>query len=296
MIAQFPIGQTRQWTYTPKSSGAALTEAPTISSAVLYDASGTEIEVATTALAAAASITWNIPYNTLTRGTHDWQKGYILLKWAYGDDTFEDIEWVEFPTYDRGDAMVFVSDAKDYLRITHSRDDVYLGRTIDRALSDFTARIGKLIVSKSVTESVEVGPRCSSLCVRNTPIDSGETITITNPYGNEIDEDAFTSHYASGIFKYEREYDEPRFLTEGTWTVTYTGGLDVRPDWTTVESRLAGAMLDYVTHLYTNRNPLASSEKDGPVGTVLMSPILGAAGGWPPRVLAVVDSYRSVVA
>ena len=291
MIDQVLIGRTDQATYPPREADAIPTSEPTLNALQLLD----EDEALISNLLGGQS--WDgttgewsvtIAHNTLTRGTHDWQKGSMLWDWtnAAGTARYQDYRPVEFATYSRPDPMTHVQDVKDYMRLSGTDDDLLIAQLVDEGHGHLLDYLGCLIESAEETETIGVGRNQTFLKVRNRPVNISAGVTVTDPDGNEYDETAF--HYDSqrGIFYTGDRYDERLVFEAGTWTVEYTGGLDLRNDWEAVRTALANAERMWTAFLYNHRDAGVKSLKDGDV-----SVSYDDDDGVPARVRAILDKY-----
>lgn len=192
-----------------------------------------------------------------------------------------------------GGVLLSVEAAKLYLRITDSVEDDLIGTLIEQAEAFAQGYIGRTFASTEQTHRISVGVNSTGFMIPNAPLDSSEAPTVTY-YGPNEDTGtdvttSFTVTYGTG-----RCY-AGGIIPQGEYVVVATGGMENRSDWSTVASvRLTGAIRDLVAEWYANRDPGASSVTDGDMSRVTASPVTGATFGIPPRVLAVLDSYRGL--
>ena len=114
---------------------------------------------------------------------------------------------------------------------------------------------------------------------------STATLTVADPNADAV-VTLFDIDYATGRFR------APYIILEGTYTVVYTGGVSLSDSWARYQPMLEGAVRDWVAELYANRDPGASSVTDGDMSRVTASPVTGAVGGIPPRVMRVITLIR----
>lgn len=164
------------------------------------------------------------------------------------------------------EAAASLTQLKNQCRIDGSGEDAHLADLLEWAAADARAFLGVLVMAAEVDEAVNVGRNESCLKLKNRPVDSTATITVLDPDGDEWDATYFTLDARNGLLKTPTTYGQRDILPEGTWTVTYTGGLSLEDDYSAVISPL----LERYTILkaaddYLNRNPSAASERDGDV-------------------------------
>lgn len=206
------------------------------------------------------------------------------LIWEVTLDGFDD------PIYDRQTLVVgfegtppsllTVARARSYLLLSDTTQDTMLEELIAGVEALMTGAIGSALVAAEVTEEVYIGPRQRVLNCRNWPISHVES--VVDPYGGDWDTGAFVvrgralrpfaaspgQSYAVGLFgasaRAETSLDAFPALLEGAWVVTYTGGLDQRPDWTSVvKPSLAMAALQEVSDWYNIRTARSTAQREG---------------------------------
>ena len=124
----------------------------------------------------------------------------------------------------------------------------------------------------------------SQLELQNRPVTAA---SFEDPSGGEWTLDSFNQDLKHGIFFTGFRYDERACLQVGTWTVTYTGGLDQRPDWVQVRLDLEGSEQDWAAFLYNHREAGAISLADGDVSVTYED-----NDGVPDRVRKSLNKYR----
>ena len=164
-------------------------------------------------------------------------------------------------------ALLTLSDAKAYLRISGTDEDDVIGELIAAVEGALASEIGRLITAAASTERVSVGKNARGFGVRNWPVSSTATVTVTDPNADDVS-GMFDIDYATGRFR--TRYD----LTPGTYTVAYTGGISLSDGWARYEPMLKGAVRDWVAELYANRDPGASSVTDGDMSRRAVPPAL----------------------
>jgi hypothetical protein len=171
-----------------------------------------------------------------------------------------------------GDVVAVSQDALDalkaYLRVTHTDDDVLLGTLLDMAHADVESYLGVPVVAAERTYSVSVGRNEGYLSVPG-PI-SPDGITITDPDGYEWDAGVFTINAPAGLLSTGGSLAGRSLLTPGTWEVTCTAGLSLRPDYESVLAPVVDmSVMMRAADLYLNRNVRAASERDGDTSIAL---------------------------
>lgn len=160
--------------------------------------------------------------------------------------------------------MPSADDLMHYLRIdAHERaaESVDVSLLIIESWAAIQRRIGRRIVAAEVTERIAQSGRCS-LSLKHWPVASVES--IVDPHGNERALSEFTAKLSLGSLSSDRE------LTSGEWTVTYTGGMSVDSDFESFTLPVIHRAVRFdVADKWTNRNPRATSEKDGDVAVSL---------------------------
>lgn len=174
--------------------------------------------------------------------------------------------------------LLTLAAAKDYLRLTTTDEDDAVAGLIAAAEAFLASRIGRIFTAASVAEQVSVGRNSRGFGVANFPVSPSVAPVVIDPAGDDVTA-LFDIDYATGRFRAHR------LLTDGTYTVTYTGGLSLSPRWDDWRVMLAGAVRDLVAEWYANRDPGASSVTDGDMSRV-------TDGGIPPRVSAVISLLR----
>lgn len=160
---------------------------------------------------------------------------------------------------------------------------------IEDAGSAIEGRVHRYLEATQTTESCIVGEHQCCLNLRQWPVAAIES--ITDPSGVTHDVTEFAVKYATGILSIGSE--PLYYLAPGEWRVTYTGGLSARSDFeTSVLPRLKLAARIEAADLYLNRNPRASSEKDGDTSVTLTG---SADGGLCPRAEAIVAPLAGLV-
>lgn len=181
-----------------------------------------------------------------------------------------------------------VEDLKAYLRITHDTEDVLLTGLVNAATAWAEGYLGTPIVATERTYAVSVALRETYLSIPAAPIDTDAPITITSPDGEAYDADAFAVNANAGLLTTGGDLSGRRLLTPGTWHVTCTAGMSLRPDYEAVLKPLfAHGITLLAADWYANRNPRAASERDGDVSTGLADA--------PPWVVAIFAPYRRFV-
>lgn len=186
-----------------------------------------------------------------------------------------------------------LADAKAYLRQTDSTvDDTLIQQLLDRAYGAVQAYLSIPIVSIATTRVIERGagqPRV--LPLRAESIDLTQPVSITDGNGLTVDPTTYRIDAELGL-----AYRTP--MAWSWWgcfpyTVAFSWGLSVRPDYALVVApAVGGGILDTVADWYQRRSPAATSEEAG--GGVKQS--FAAKTGLPPRVCAVLDPFRRVLA
>ena len=185
-----------------------------------------------------------------------------------------------------------VDELKDYLRITDATQDDHLALLLAASQAWAEGYLGTPLASVERTEQVGVARNETYLRTAAAPIDADEDITITDPDGDSYDVGYFTLNAPAGLLVTGGTLAGRTLLDPGTWTVTYTGGLAAREDYTrVVEPQVSHAIMLVAADWYANRNPRASSENDGDTSTVLTS-TFGAGRGMPPWAVALLTPYR----
>lgn len=185
-------------------------------------------------------------------------------------------------------ATTAVEDLKAYLRITHDTEDVLLTVLVKAATAWAEGYLGTPITATERTYAVSVAPRETYLSIPAAPIDTDAPITITSPDGETYDADAFAVNANAGLLTTGGDLSGRRLLTPGTWHVTCTAGMSLRPDYEAVLKPLfAHGITLLAADWYANRNPRASSERDGDTSAALDEA--------PPWVVAIFRPYRRVV-
>lgn len=160
---------------------------------------------------------------------------------------------------------------KDYLRITDTVQDAHIAALITAAEASVRAYLGTAIVAETVTESVQVGRNEGALLLMNRPVSA--VTAITDPDGVVVSPDALLLMGESGMLVTGTGVEGRRYLLKpGVWSVTYTGGLSLRPDYATIANNVETATMLCVADLYSNRNPRAIAERDGDVSVSLGTP------------------------
>ena len=177
---------------------------------------------------------------------------------------------------------------KAYLRITHDSEDALLATLLAAATAWAEGYLNTPLTAAERTYAVSVAPRETYLSIPAAPIDTSADITITDPDGDTYDSDAFVINANAGMLTTGGDIAGRQLLTPGTWEVTCTAGMSVRPDYTAVLEPLFdhGIML-LAADWYANRNPRAASERDGDTSAALAEA--------PPWVIAIFRPYRRVV-
>ncbi len=201
---------------------------------------------------------------------------------------------------DHDGALVTLALAKSYLRIPAADEtqDVLLGALISGVEALFAAEIGGSLASVEVTERVTTGPRDPALRLTNLPVAS--VSAVVDPDGAEWDSDGFV--IAGAHLRQAVEGTALRFgggatedvagrlepLQQGTWEVTYTGGLENRHDWlTAVKPALSKQALMEIADAYDNRDPRATSERAND-----QAHNLDQSSALSPRAVALCAKYR----
>lgn len=169
---------------------------------------------------------------------------------------------------------VAVSDAeieklKAYLRITTNADDTLLGTLITIAHGDAESYLGVPVIAAERTYSVSVGLNEGYLSVPG-PMDTSADITVTDPDGSEWDIGAFHINGPAGLLSTGGSLAGRSMLTPGTWEVTCTSGLSLRPDYeSAIKPVVELFYLMRAADLYINRNVRTASERDGDTSIAL---------------------------
>lgn len=195
------------------------------------------------------------------------------------------IDWGTAESTGGDGVFLSLADAKNYLRVTSTDEDDVIADLIAAAERFIEAEVGRFLTAVSATEHVSVGRNSRGFGVRNWPVSSTATITVTDPNATDVT-GIFDVDYTTGRF---RAY---HLITAGTYTVTYTGGVSLSDSWAATRASLVNAVRDLVAEWYANRDPGASSVTDGDYSRVTASPVTGADGGVPPRVMAVIKLLR----
>jgi len=177
--------------------------------------------------------------------------------------------------------LLSVAEAKAYLSIASSITafDDLLTSIIAAVEADIAAEVGRLVTAAEVAEVVTVGKNVKGFGVTNWPIDSSGPISVADPDGTDVT-DSFDVDYATGRFR------AGSIISRGTYTVTYTGGMSAAVTWARDAAVLKGDARDWVAELFTNRNPGASSVKDGD------EVVSSADGDMPPRIKRRLARFR----
>ena len=115
-----------------------------------------------------------------------------------------------------------LSQLKSYLQIEHSDDDAVLTAIINGVVNQIEAITKRKLSVVSVEEEVAGGGE--ALIVSSLPID--KLISVTDPFGNEIDTNIFLVYRNDGLIKYIYN----RKFSSGLWTVKYDAGYDEPPE------------------------------------------------------------------
>lgn len=197
-------------------------------------------------------------------------------------------------------ALTTVATVKTALGITGSDDDALIERLINAASNAIEQYCNRKFARSSVTEKVP-GYGRTRLVVSRTPIDTGETITVSYD-GDEVDADDYEVENADAGFLYApggwlwtapalpgAVYHPLPGHERKLYEVTYTGGYQLPKDSgsnTKLPEDIQQACIDLVNYL-KNADPHVASEK-------LLSysvSFAGAAQGIPPRVAMFLGPY-----
>lgn len=174
-------------------------------------------------------------------------------------------------------ALVSIEQARNYCHAM-TDDDTELRVLLAMAEASVRARIGRQLEAAEIAEKVHVGHNCATLNLTHWPVVS--VASITDPHGHEVPSSYFREYLDSGMLATLTAYEQRVMLTEGEWTVTYTGGMDAAANYaTTILPRIRLAVLLTVADVFENRNARASSEAVGS-GIVTM---LDNSTALPPR-------------
>ena len=158
---------------------------------------------------------------------------------------------------------------KEYLRIESADEDAMLARLIDIAHADAESYLGVPVVAAQRTYPVGVGRNEGYLSIPG-PIDTSASITIIDPDGDEWDAGVFHINAAAGLLSTGGSLAGRSLLPQGTWEVTATCGLSLRPDYESAIAHVVDAFcLMRAADLYLNRNARAASERDGDTSIAL---------------------------
>lgn len=241
---------TQDMTYTPATT---VDPQPIVTGLTVYD-DATEVDLGTPTdgvLTVQSADTEDLLYHTLR---FDWlieRSGQVLT----------DPEWVDVLDFVPAYWPTTLKRAKDYLRVSGTDDDMEIALLLEAAGASVLHRVGP-IDAESVIESIPVGPNTSTLNLKNTPV--SVITSVIAPDGTDYT-DSLTANLRSGILLTDSAYEERVMLQQGTWVVTYTGGLSVRDDYPSIRSRLIMAVLYELADAFDNRNPRATSDKSGTV-------------------------------
>lgn len=179
-------------------------------------------------------------------------------------------------------ALPTLQDAKDYLRIVTSDEDSSLTSLLARCKATIETRIGYPMTAYSITYTEYTnyygypGYRYSGNEIQLPgPYALSPAPVITDGNGVAIDTTTYLLDNRSGKI---RSKWGGRIFVSGPYTITATVGLSAHPDYAVrLEAVASSAILDFVAHLYENRNPMIADEQGAGVGAD--SPAI------PPRIL-----------
>lgn len=178
-------------------------------------------------------------------------------------------------------ALVTLTEAKAYLRVTHALEDTLIGDLLTRAKAivqaevgvPLTAQAGRAWVDRAQSERTDYSPETLLLPfpiqVAGLVVNDGDGRTLA---ATEYD----TLELATtGMLYAARGLNFPNGPYSGTATI----GMSAHPDYATdIEPRLNSVLVDIVAEWYQRRNPGAASEADPGVSTSY------EMSGLPPRI------------
>ena len=192
-------------------------------------------------------------------------------------------------------ALPTVDDLRDYLRVTHTAEDMLLERLLKQARAGVEAYIRRPIEARPVTVTVDAtytGPPFYGwrLQLPFSPVEG--PVTVTDEEGTTLTETTdYTVQAATGRI---RAVSGGAGLASGPYAVTAVTGLSLRPDYADfVEPAMASAIIDWAADLYQRRNPAASYESGG--GGVAVNYNETASKTMPSRVRVTLDPWRRML-
>lgn len=264
-MARYASGSTVTLSTTIKDSTGALTDASPIT-LTLQKPDGTATAGSPYTPTHDSTGTYHVNLPTADVATVGHYPGY----WSATIGSVVGITPVQFDIYDPLEVSVLsLQDAKDMLNIplTSTTDDAEIARKIATIEANIERMIGGPVITRSITERVELTSGYTALVLRKRPVvsvtsvvsvASGQPISITDI---EIDPNSNIVRRKLGLPFYG-----PYFTWLPTFTVTYTAGLG-----TAVPPAIAEAAALILDHLWeTQRGGAVSANPFGGQETVTL--------------------------
>jgi hypothetical protein len=170
-----------------------------------------------------------------------------------------------------------VTDAKGYLRVDLPNEDPLFTILLARAKAGIETLLGYAMTAVALTH-VDYDRRYPSneLQLPGPFLATGPAPVVTDVNGTVVDPTTYSLDFRQG--KIRSKYGGPIFSI-GPYSVLATIGLSAHPDYDArLETVASSAILDFVAHLYENRNPM--------IGDDLGQGINSATPAVPPRIIS----------
>ena len=197
----------------------------------------------------------------------------------------------------RDGKLLTVEQIKTYLQVDDDADewDDVFGDLIEEAEAEFELHTGNRLIGE--TETMYFNGNVKAFVLPWWPIKDG-SVTVVDTQGTvgTTDDETYSTDYYRvdydlGIIHRTTTVGSATFWAAGVrrWKVTWTGGMNHRRDWASVQLHLRKSIRDAVANVFLNQNPAAMGESEG--GGIRKELKLQ---GIPDRVREVWDTYKRV--
>lgn len=167
-------------------------------------------------------------------------------------------------------ALPTVADAKSVLRVEDTSEDTLLGQMLARAQALLERLLGyPLTAAAQAYTDYARTDEWDSPVILQLPGPFAAAPVVADVNGTAVDSSTYYVERGTGKIRAKQGYNFPT----GPYTITATIGLSAHPDYATrLEAVATQALLDWVAHLYFNRNPGTTLETDEGGSSRMLSP------------------------